>query len=108
MLTSAQQAEASGALQPLYTAAGGGNSAIPWADLIAILLPIIQGCLKPKTAADVHAAADSPMLRPSVRSACFEYGGFGWYRRHNGDAISEAFKGYLPTASDEILASVID
>ncbi len=107
MLSASQQTEASHGLQTAYTAAGG-VSVIPWADLIAILLPIIQGCLKPTTAAELKASADSPMLQPAVRMACIEVGGLGYYRRNNGGAIAVAIKTYLPTAPDEMCVAILD
>ncbi len=107
MLTATQQTEANHGLQTAYTAAGG-VSAVPWADIIAILQQIMNGCLKPQSVTDLKAAADSPQLGPAVRLACIEVCGLGWYRRNNGGAIAAAIKAYLPTASDELLVAVLD
>ncbi len=107
MLTSQQQTEASHGLQTAYTTAGGA-SAIPWDQLIPIVISLIQGCLQPKSAAELKAAADNLQLQPAVRMACIELGGLGWYRRNNGPAIAAAIKNYLPTASDDLLVAVLD
>lgn len=115
MLTSEQNKVVGEGLQNAYVA-GGGHTAIQWDVIIPIIVNLISGCIKPPTPAGIRAALEADQQGPAVWSACLEYGGLGWYRRHNGAAISAAFRTYgtaknadgAYVVTDDVLAAAID
>ncbi len=109
MLSTAQMTPLKATLDTAYVAHGGTAGAIPWSQIIAIIMQIFGGCIPTPTPAKLkEAVADDDQRDAAVRVAMLETLGWGAWRRHNGPGVSLAFKDVVPTTADDTLAAAID
>ena len=108
MLSTAQMPTVKTALQAAYQT-HGGVSALPWAQIIAIITSLLSGCIPSPTPAKVkEAVADDDSRDGATMVALRELYGWGAWRRHNGPAVSAALKEVVPATADDVLTAAID
>jgi hypothetical protein len=108
MLSLANFNEARARLEANYK---GTAKAIPWANIVSLLMTFLTGCLAPTpTPATVKASAakETEYLAYAVRSQLIQDFGLGAWRTHDGPGIVASVQATIASADDTFIQGCLN
>ena len=83
---------------------GANAGAIPWAQIFAMLLQLLSGCIKPPTPASIKSDIDRPLIKITILRRLHSQGIFG----RQATEVLQSIRSSAATATDEELTAMID